>query len=145
MRVLLAGIVSAALAYTLFLPVAPDRTYAAMLPTMLLLGLAFSLSYGPLTMAATDGVDEREHGLAGGLLYTSMQFGMALGISAVTAVSAATAGAGGAEGISLAAVRHGLMLPVAAVVLAALIMVFGLRRTPSAPPVPERATAATAA
>lgn len=92
-RVLVSGIVSAALAYALFLPVAPDWTYAAMLPSMLLLGLAFALSYGPLTMAATDGVNEQEHGLAGGLLYTSMQFGMAIGVSAVTAMSVATAAA----------------------------------------------------
>lgn len=55
---------------------------------MILLGLAFSLAYGPLTMAATDGIDEHEHGLAGGLLYTAIQFGTALGLSAVTAVNA---------------------------------------------------------
>ncbi|MFC7649280.1 hypothetical protein ACFQX6_59400 [Streptosporangium lutulentum] len=31
---------------------------------MVLLGLAFSLAYGPLTMAAVEDVDEHEHGLA---------------------------------------------------------------------------------
>jgi MFS family permease len=135
-RVLFCGIISAALAYALFLPVAPDWTYAAMLPSMLLLGLAFSLSYGPLTMAATDGVDEQEHGLAGGLLYTSMQFGMALGISATTAVSVATLSAQGGEGLSLEAIRNGLVLPATAAVLAALITASGLRRKAAAPPVP---------
>jgi MFS family permease len=127
-RVLFGGIVSAALAYALFLPVASDWTYAAMLPSMLLLGLAFSLYYGPLTMAATDGVDEREHGLAGGLLYTSIQFGMALGISAVTAVSLSTVSAEGGGQISLEAIRNGLVLTVVAAVLAALITTFGLGR-----------------
>jgi MFS family permease len=144
-RVLFAGIVSAALAYTLFLPLAPDWTYAAMLPSMLLLGLAFSLSYGPLTMAATDGIDEREHGLAGGLLYTSMQFGMALGISAVTAVSAATVSPHGEQGITLEAIRNGLTLPVTAAVLAALLTAFGLRRKTATPQVPTPAAAHTAA
>jgi predicted MFS family arabinose efflux permease len=86
LRVLLGGLVVAAVAYALFLPVGLDWAYVAMLPTMLLLGVAFSLAYGPLTMAATEGVDEREHGLAGGLLYTATQFGTALGLSAVTAV-----------------------------------------------------------
>ncbi|MFG3689403.1 MFS transporter [Micromonospora sp. NPDC047740] len=142
-RILFGGIVSAALAYTLFLPVAPDWAYAAMLPSMLLLGLAFSLSYGPLTMAATDGIDEREHGLAGGLLYTSMQFGMALGISAVTAVSLATGSAQDGEGISLEAIRSGLVLPAAAAVLAALITAFGLRRKAPTPRVPTPAAART--
>ncbi|MFE9655632.1 MFS transporter [Micromonospora sp. NPDC006431] len=144
-RVLFCGIVCAALAYVLFLPVAPDWTYAAMLPSMLLLGLAFSLSYGPLTMAATEGINEQEHGVAGGLLYTSMQFGMALGISVVTAVSVATVTAEAGEGISLEAVRAGLVPPVAGAVLAALITAFGLRRKATTPQVPTPTAAHTAA
>ncbi|BCB75417.1 MFS transporter [Phytohabitans flavus] len=142
-RVLFGGIVCAAVAYALFLPVSPDWTYAAMLPTMLLLGLAFSLSYGPLTMAATDGVDEQEHGLAGGLLYTSIQFGTALGISAVTAVSVATVRAQDGEGISLEAIRNGLTVPAAAAILAALITAMGLRRKAATPQAPQPAVAET--
>jgi len=129
-RVLFGGLLLAGLAYALFLPVGPDWRYAAMLPTMLLLGLAFSLAYGPLTMAATEGVDEPEHGLASGLLYTSIQFGTALGISAVTAVAA------GRSGLDLAAIRAGLVVPVAAAVLAAAITAFGLTRRPV--PAPAR-------
>ncbi|MFI7221360.1 MFS transporter [Micromonospora maritima] len=144
-RVLFGGIMSAALAYALFLPVSPDWTYAAMLPSMLLLGLSFSLSYGPLTMAATDGVDEQEHGLAGGLLYTSMQFGMALGISAVTAVSVATVSAQGGEGLGLEALRNGLVVPTTAAVLAALITASGLRRKTATPQVSTSAAARPAA
>ncbi|MER7005877.1 MFS transporter [Dactylosporangium sp. NPDC000555] len=144
-RVLFGGMLCAVLSYTLFLPVAPDWTYAAMLPSMLLLGLCFSLSYGPLTMAATDGVDEQEHGLAGGLLYTSMQFGMALGVSAVTALSMATVSAEAAEGLSLDAIRNGLVLPAVAAVLAALITAFGLRRNAATPQAPTPATAHTPA
>ncbi|MGI5155658.1 MFS transporter [Microbispora sp. CA-102843] len=119
-RVLFGGIALAAVAYALFLPVGMDWTYAAMLPALLLLGLSFSLAYGPLTMAATEGVDEDEHGLAGGLLYTAMQFGTALGLSAVTAVSV-TAGSGPN------ALRTALVVPVAAAVLGAVVVAFGLR------------------
>ncbi|GIH00991.1 MFS transporter [Plantactinospora mayteni] len=126
-RVLFGGLVSAALAYALFLPVAEDWTYAAMLPTMLLLGLAFSLAYGPLTMAATDGIDEQEHGLAGGLLYTSMQFGTALGISAVTAVSVA-ATSDGTSGVGLDGIRAALIVPVVVAALGAVITAFGFGR-----------------
>ncbi|MEV4367408.1 MFS transporter [Nonomuraea sp. NPDC049637] len=138
-RVLFAGIVLSALAYALFLPVGPDWTYAAMLPTMLLLGLAFSLTYGPLTMAATEGVAEDRQGLAGGLLYTAMQFGTALGLSAVTAVNVAALGGGAAP--TLDSLRIALAVPVAAAVAAVLVTAFGLRaRAAAAPvesPVPE--------
>lgn len=127
-RVLFGGLLAAALAYALFLPVAMDWTYVAMFPTMLLLGLAFSLAYGPLTMAAVEGVDEPEHGLASGLLYTSIQFGTALGISAVTAVSVAALDDPGTTAKDLDAIRAGLIVPVAAAVLAAAVTALGLGR-----------------
>ena len=57
------------------------------------LGVAFALAYGPLTIAATDGVAEAEQGLAGGLLNMSLQFGAALGLAVVTAVNVAATGA----------------------------------------------------
>ncbi|MFD2355606.1 MFS transporter [Nonomuraea ferruginea] len=127
-RVLFGGLVVAALAYALFLPLGMDWTYAAMLPTMLLLGVAFSLAYGPLTMAATEGIDEHEHGLASGLLYTSIQFGTALGLSAVTAVSVAALGDAGTPEAMLDSLRLALVVPVAAAAAGALITAFGLRR-----------------
>nr|BFE81187.1 MFS transporter [Planobispora longispora] len=132
-RVLLGGLVLAVLAYALFLPVGADWAYAAMLPTMVLLGLAFSLAYGPLTMAATEGVAEHEHGLAGGLLYTAIQFGTALGLSAVTAVNVAVLGGGGSE---LHALRSALVVPVVAAVLGAIVVASGLRTRGTAGPVP---------
>ncbi|WP_200841656.1 MFS transporter [Actinomadura sp. K4S16] len=123
-RVLFGGMVLAAVAYALFLPVGTDWTYAAMLPSLVLLGLAFSLAYGPLTMAATEGVQEDEHGVAGGLLYTAMQFGTALGLSAVTAVSVAA-------GTGPDALRTALAVPVAAAALGAVVIAFGLRTRPA--------------
>ncbi|MFD6155039.1 MFS transporter [Nocardia sp. NPDC060256] len=125
-RVVFGGVVLAALAYALFLPTDLDRAYLAMLPTMLLLAVAFSLVYGPLTIAGTDGIAEAEHGLAGGLLYTAIQFGAALGISVVTAVNVAAVDAGevGMDGL-----RTALIVPVLAAVLAGVIAATGLRRT----------------
>jgi MFS family permease len=142
--VLFGGLVLATLAYVLFLPVGLDWAYTAMLPTMILLGLAFSLAYGPLTMAAVDGVDEHEHGLAGGLLYTAMQFGTALGLSAVTAVNVAALGDGGSPEAGLNALQAALVVPVVAGVLGAVVTAFGLRAR-KAPrihePVPVETTA----
>lgn len=138
--VLLGGLVVAGVGYALFLPFDLDWTYAAMLPTMVLLGIAFSLTYGPLTMAATDGVAESEQGLAGGLLYTSFQFGTALGLSAVTAVSVAALGGATAPEARLEALRTALAVPVAAAVAAVLITAYGLLRGARGRHVPEPAT-----
>lgn len=125
-RVIFGGLVLASAAYALFLPVGSDWTYLAMLPSLVLLGLAFALSYGPLTIAATEGVDEEEQGLAGGLLYTSFQFGSALGLSAVTAVNIAATDAGSASG-QLDGYRAALVVPFVAAAVAAVIGAFGLR------------------
>lgn len=130
-RVIFGGLLSAVAAYALFLPVAADWTYAAMFPSLLLLGLAFTFAYGPLTIAATDGIAEEEQGLAGGLLYTSFQFGAALGLSAVTTVNvAATDGAG-----MLGGYRAALVVPLTLAIVAAVVSGFGLRKARTPEPV----------
>ncbi|WTG93607.1 MFS transporter [Kitasatospora sp. NBC_01560] len=124
-RVILGGFCLAAVSYALFLPVGPDWSYPVMFPTMILTGLAFALAYGPLTIAATEGVAEEEQGLAGGLLNTAFQFGAALGLSAVTTVNLAALGAGAEP---LDGFRAALAVPVAAVLLGALVTASGLGR-----------------
>ncbi|GAA5055346.1 MFS family permease [Thermocatellispora tengchongensis] len=138
-RVIFAGMCSAATAYALFLPLAPDWGYAAMFPTMILTGVAFALAYGPLTIAATDGIAPREQGLAGGLLNTSFQFGAALGLAAVAAVNAAAGpGPGPAtQEALLSGYRAGLLVPLAAALLGAAVMATGLRHPPR--PAPDTA------
>ncbi|MBB5121000.1 MFS transporter [Streptomyces eurocidicus] len=127
-RVIFGGLLLTALAYALFLPVGADWSYAAMFPTMILLGLAFSLVYGPLVIVATDGIDEEEQGLAGGLLYTSFQFGAALGLSAVTVAQAGFQGEGDAPADRLLAGYHAaLLVPLGAAALAVIVGGFGLR------------------
>ncbi|PJJ73079.1 MFS transporter [Diaminobutyricimonas aerilata] len=124
-RVAAAGFVSAIASYALFLPVASDWTYAAMFPSFLLLGIAYTLAYGPLTIAATDGVVESEQGLASGLLYTASQFGGALGLSIATAVYIAAADA---VADPLETYRLALIVPLATAVLALVITVVGRPR-----------------
>ncbi|MFB7831632.1 MFS transporter [Streptomyces sp. NPDC056056] len=125
-RVIFGGLVLAALAYALFLPVGADWTYLAMFPSLILLGLAFSLAYGPLTIVATDGIAEEEQGVAGGLLYTSFQFGAALGLSAVAAVNIAATD-GTSPTALLDGYRAALVVPLVAALVAALVSAFGLR------------------
>jgi MFS family permease len=121
-RVIVGGLVLAVIAYALFLPVGPDWTYAAMFPTMVLIGVAFALTYGPFTIVATSGVAEHEQGLASGVLYTSFQFGAALGLALVTVARG--------QGTDLLAGYHrALVVPLVAVGLATIIGLTGLRAT----------------
>lgn len=124
-RVIVAGLTLATVAYALFLRVGADWTYAAMLPSFLLLTTAFALAYGPLTIAATDGVAAEEQGLASGVLTTSFQFGAALGLAVVTAVVVGSSGPAGAD---LAAFRTALLVPLAGAVLGVAVTASGLRR-----------------
>jgi MFS family permease len=128
-RVILAGMLLAVAGYALFLPVGLEWTYAAMLPTLLLLGLAFSLSYGALTIAATDGVAEQEQGLAGGLLSMSFQFGAAIGLAIATAVNVSATGADRSPQTLLDGHHAALVVPLVAAVLAAVLTAPGLRRS----------------
>ena len=127
-RVVFGGFTFAAAAYALFLPLGTDWSYAAMLPTLILLGLAFALAYGPLTIAATDGVAEEEQGLAGGVLTTSFQFGSALGLAVVAAVLAA------ADDLTVEGFRSALLVPLVAAALGLLAALPGLTRRPAPQP-----------
>lgn len=127
-RIVFGGFTFAAAAYALFLPLSADWSYAAMLPTLILLGMAFSLAYGPLTIAATDGVAEEEQGLASGVLTTSFQFGSALGLAVVAAVLAA------ADNLTVEGFRSALLVPLVAAALGLIAALPGLARRPAPQP-----------
>ena len=88
-RTMVVGMALGAAGYALFVPVGLGSDYVvSMLPTMVLIGLGFTLVYGPLTIVATEGVDDGEQGLASGLFNTAFQFGAAIGLAVVAAVVA---------------------------------------------------------
>jgi MFS family permease len=127
-KVILGGAFSATAGYALFLRIDEHSTYVSdMLPTMILIGIAFSLAYGPFTIAATDGIDSGEQGLASGLLYTSWQFGSALGLALVTAIQISATGDSTSVDSLLDGFRTALIVPVAAAVLSAIVIASGLR------------------
>jgi MFS family permease len=95
-KLITAGLASTAIGYALFLPIGIDSGYvAAILPTILLAGFGFALAYGPLNIAATNGVPAHEQGLASGLVNTSFQLGGALVLAVTTAVNNANTVADG--------------------------------------------------
>jgi len=127
-RVVLGGMIVGVAAYASFLPLRADWANGVMLPTLVLIGVAFAFVYGPLTIAATDGIAESEQGLASGLLNASVQFGAALILAVVTAVNVTATGDDPSAEALLDGYRTALLVPLAAVSLPALIMATGLRR-----------------
>jgi MFS family permease len=84
-----AGFAAYTAAYLLFLRIDESSGYAAvMLPTMLLIGIAFPLAFTGAYVQATSGVDDSEQGLAAGILQTGYQVGAALVLAVVTATMA---------------------------------------------------------
>jgi MFS family permease len=117
-RVIFAGLDAAVVGYALFLRIGPESSYVTVvLPTILLIGVAMTLAYGPLAVAATAGIAPEEQGLASGLVNTSFQFGGAVTIALVTAVSDAHTAAGGSPAAVLDGYRAALLVPLAVATL----------------------------
>jgi predicted MFS family arabinose efflux permease len=92
-RLIAAGFVAFVAGYALFVPIGHTPTYAvAIMPTIILVGLGFVLTFGPLQMQATTGVGDHEQGLASGLVQTSFQVGGAVVLAVVSAVVSSRAG-----------------------------------------------------
>jgi MFS family permease len=117
-------------AYAVFLRagVTPDYP-SVLLPTMLLVGMAFGLGFSALSVAATDGMPDDEQGLAASLFQTSFQVGGALVLAVVTAVVEAAGGSGlSGPAATLAAYRPALFLITGVAVAGAVVALSGLRR-----------------
>jgi MFS family permease len=84
---ILFGMIAFAAGYAWFLRANPSMSYVEfMLPTMILIGLGFGLSFAALNAQATAGVAGHEQGLASGLLNTSLQIGGAVVLAVVSAI-----------------------------------------------------------
>ncbi len=108
-----------------------DAGYATgILPTMVLAGLGFMLTFGPLNMAATKGIADEEQGLASGLLFTSLQFGGAVALAIATAAmdagNQASAYAAGSAGAQLDGFHPALIVSIVVAVAGLAIAVSGL-------------------
>ena len=127
-RLITAGLASTAIGYALFLPIGLDSAYvAAILPTMLFAGFGFALAYGPLNIAATNGVAPHEQGLASGLVNTSFQFGGALVLAVATAVNNANVGTDGSQQAVLDGFQAAVIVSVIAALLGVLVTSLRLR------------------
>jgi MFS family permease len=122
--VALVGALLAAVAYALFLRVEATWDYLDMLPSLVLVGIAFALVYAPLAGAATESVPEAEQGVASALLNTSIQLGAALGLASATSLLLAS----GDGATTLEDYRTALLAPTVMALAATLVVASGLWR-----------------
>jgi MFS family permease len=143
-RVIATGMVAFLVGYVLFLRLGAHPSYALLLlPTMLLIGVGFALSFPSLNIQATAGVADHEQGLASGLVNTSFQLGGAVVLAVVTAVIGSGPSAS-SVGSALGSFRPGLAVVsgVALVGLAvALTGVLARRAEPASDPIEQPASA----
>jgi len=133
-KLIATGLLAAAGGYALFHQIGLDSTYVAdMLPTFVLAGIGFAFAFGPLNVAATNGIAAEEQGLAGGLLNTSFQFGGALVLAIVTAVNNAYIGTGGGPQAVLDGFHAAVYVSVIASLVGVVALLAGRRRTEVVP------------
>jgi EmrB/QacA subfamily drug resistance transporter len=130
-RVTAVGMAAFVGAYALFLPIGADSPYlTAMLPTMLLAGIGFMCAFGPLNVAATNGIADHEQGLASGLVQTSFQLGGAVGLAVATAVIDAgtthSASAPGSAAAMLDGFHPALLVSLTVAALGLLVTIGGV-------------------
>jgi EmrB/QacA subfamily drug resistance transporter len=86
---LLAGTTMAALGLAWLGQITPESSFSAdLLGPFLLSGIGMGLSITPVAVAATAGVSREEAGLASGLLNTSRQIGISVGLAVLATVAA---------------------------------------------------------
>ncbi|WP_239514079.1 MFS transporter [Streptosporangium sp. 'caverna'] len=127
-RLIVIGAAALAVGYAFFLRLDGNPSLATLIiPGMVLLGIAFGLSFPSLNIQATNGVADDEQGLASGLLNTSGQVGGALVLAVVTAVLTSNPGADPLESFH-AAIAVSAILGVVGLAIA----LTGLRRSRTA-------------
>ncbi|WP_030340295.1 MFS transporter [Streptomyces sp. NRRL S-1022] len=128
-RLIVLGFILMALGYALFLRIDLHPSYATViLPTMLLVGSGFALTFPSLNVQATNGVEEHEQGMVSGLLNTSVQVGGAIFLAVVTAVVTAHAPGHATPQAVLDSYRPGLVVVTVIAVAGLLLSLTGLRR-----------------
>jgi MFS family permease len=128
-RLVALGALSFAVGYTAIalrgIDVAPSYVLE-LLPTMLLLGFGFALSFPSLNIAGTSGVGDHEQGLASGLVQTSFQVGGAIGLAVVSAIITGQAGGSTDPGVVLDAYRTALVVVTGVAIAGLAIALSGL-------------------
>lgn len=128
-RLIAAGALCALTGYALLLrPAAPLDRFTTLLPTLLLVGIAFVLSFAALNLQATSQLPPEQHGPASALYQTGVQAAAALVPAAVAALLTARPAAAGTAQLDQAQ-RPALLLVAAIGAFGLLVALTGLRPT----------------
>jgi predicted MFS family arabinose efflux permease len=128
-RLIFVGLLAFVIGYALFLRVAPSMSYVNfLLPTMLLLGTGFALSFPSINAQATAGVAADEQGLASGLVNTSIQIGGAVVLAIISAIIGGNPHSKPGELIPGMAVSIAVVVGVSAIGLVLTAVVLGAGR-----------------
>jgi MFS family permease len=134
-------------AVALSLAMSPNGSYAALIPGLILISIGDGVVFTTMFIAAGTGVDDREQGIASGIVSTSTSIGAAVGLALLVLV--ATSGTDGLAGESLrVATADGLstaVLVIGAAIAATALVALNLRPVSSArsdPPCPRGLTTA---
>jgi nitrate/nitrite transporter NarK len=137
-RMIVLGMSMFVAAYTLSWRIGSEPAYlSTILPTMLLVGLGFAITFPALNIQATAGVEDHEQGLASGLLSTAGQVGGALVLAVVTAVIDSRARGIASPTGMMSAYRPGLFVIAGVAVLGLLVSLPGLLRNRAGEPAAE--------
>ncbi|MFD6892717.1 MFS transporter [Streptomyces sp. NPDC059957] len=124
-----AGFAAYTASYLLFLRIDENSSYLwVILPSILLIGIAFPFSFPAANVLATTGVDDEEQGLAAGVLQTGYQVGAAIVLAVVAATMSAGDGAGASVPQALADYRSGLYVVTGISVVTMLAALFAAWR-----------------
>ncbi|MEU8316929.1 MFS transporter [Nonomuraea sp. NPDC048881] len=122
-KLIVIGAAALAGGYAIFLGIDETPSLGGLvIPGMVLIGVAFALSFPSLNIQATTGVDDDEQGLASGLLNTSGQVGGAIVLAVVTAVLTS-----GGETLSIGALRSAIVVALVLALVGLVISATGLR------------------
>jgi EmrB/QacA subfamily drug resistance transporter len=131
-RVLAAGLLSMAASQALLVRLPVDGNYVTdLLPSFILVGVGMAVAFVAVTIAALEGVQPANAGIASGLVNTSRQIGGAIGLAAITTVATTYASRPTATLSAAAATTHGYRVAFGVLMLLALA---GLALTPTMRP-----------
>jgi EmrB/QacA subfamily drug resistance transporter len=149
---LAAGLSLSAVGLVLFARAPVDGSFVLdVLPSMILLGFGAGMAFNPMLLAAMSGVEQRDAGLASGIVNTSFMMGGALGLAVLASLAASRSDSLLASGDnSLVALNGGyhaafLVAAVFAVAAAVVSAVFLRTAAPAAAHESEEAIGAPAA
>jgi EmrB/QacA subfamily drug resistance transporter len=131
-RVLAAGLLSMAASQALLVRLPVDGNYVTdLLPSFILVGVGMAVAFVAVTIAALEGVQPANAGIASGLVNTSRQIGGAIGLAAITTIATTYASRPTATLSAAAATTHGYRVAFGVLMLLALA---GLALTPTMRP-----------